>query len=161
MLKIFSPMLIISLLNKPCQSNGLNLPSTEFIQEFAMQHYLKYIFLYLPSPIIPQHIITQYCKNKRPIDIMIKCITSKHLENTDRLIFQDQDLHVFVPNEYDLLGSFEVFKRIFNKRKRSRKEYWILDISYLNESKQLLEDLHLDLDDDLYLFGNKSILGKA
>ena len=155
-------MLIVLLLIKPFQSNGLNLPSSEFIQEFAMMHDLNYIFIYLPNQLIPKQIITDYCKNKSPIEIAIKCITSKHLENTDRLIFQNQDLHVFIPNEDAFLEGFEIFKRIFNNRKRSRKEYWLLNIfSYLNDSKQLLEDLYLDLDDDLYLFENKSILGQS
>ena len=163
MLKNVSPpiLIIVLLHNKPFKSNGLTLPETEFIQEFAMRHDLNHIFIHMPFPSLPQQLITSYCKNKIETKIMMKCITSKHLENLEKLVFQNQDLHVFVLSANDLLSSFETFKRIFNDRKRSRKEYWILDISYSNDPEQLLEELYLDLDDDLYLFENKSILGKS
>lgn len=44
------------------------------------------------------------------------------------------------------------FINIFNNRNRARKDYWLLDISSLEEPESQLEDLDLDLDDDLFWF---------
>ena len=167
MLEYISQILIIVLLfNKPFESNGLHLPSKELIQEFAMRNDLNYIIIYMHFPVIPQQVLTEYCKNRGKNKISMKCLTMKQLENIDKIVFQNQDLHLFILDANDLQTSFETFKRIFNKRERSRKEYWILDVSYSNESTrpkliQSLEDLYLDLDDDLYLFENRSILEKS
>ena len=152
---------ILFLFNKPFESIGLDLPNIEFIQEFAMRHDLDYIYVHIPFPLIPLQVIEEYCKNNRKYEISMKCLTSNHFVNINEIVFQNKDLNVFVHNVNDLLRSFETFKRIFNNRKRSRKDYWILDISYFNEPTKLLKDLYLDFDDDLYLFENKSIIEKS
>ena len=63
---------------------------------------------------------------------------------------QDQDLHIFIPDDKNL--DLRVFIDLYSSRKRSDKEYWLLDVSSIENVFEELQDLSLDLDDDLYLY---------
>ena len=64
-----------------------------------------------------------------------------------------QDLMVFVPDESDIECCIKKFIEWFNQRKRTNREYWVLDTTSLNkETKDKLNNLKLDLDDDLFWF---------
>ena len=66
-----------------------------------------------------------------------------------------QDLIVFVPDESEIDDYVDKFIGWFNQRKRTNKEFWLLDITSLGtieEAKERLKNLKLDLDDDLYWF---------
>ena len=63
-----------------------------------------------------------------------------------------QDLVVFVPENENGLSQFVKW---FNLRQRTSKEYWLLDISYwssIQDARNIMQNLNLDLDDDLYWF---------
>ena len=64
-----------------------------------------------------------------------------------------QDLMVFIPDESDIDVHIDKFIGWFNQRKRNNKEYWLLDITFLNtKARSKLNNLKLDLDDDLFWF---------
>ena len=66
-----------------------------------------------------------------------------------------QDLIIFIPDENEVENHLTQFKNVFNKRQRTNREYWLLDISYGNsvqEVKSDLKNIDLDLDDDLYWY---------
>ena len=69
---------------------------------------------------------------------------------------ENDDLHVFIPNDSDLTHSFDVFINLYSLRKKWYQEYWLLDVS---GSKSIddattgyLQNLQLDLDDNLFLY---------
>ena len=64
-----------------------------------------------------------------------------------------QDLMVFVADESDIEGCIKKFIEWFNQRKKNNREYWLLDITSIKtETKDKLNKLKLDLDDDLFWF---------
>ena len=74
-----------------------------------------------------------------------------------------RDLVIFVPDESNIDSHIETFIELFDQRERTNKEYWLLDITSLSalkaETKDRLDNLKLDFDDDLYWFeySNKGI----
>ena len=71
-----------------------------------------------------------------------------------------RDLVVFVPDESQIDSHIETFIELFDQRERTNKEYWLLDITSLSTlTKDRLNDLKLDFDDDLLWFeySNKGI----
>ena len=65
---------------------------------------------------------------------------------------QDKDLHVFVPDQSSLEESLVYFQFLYSKRTRLSFEFWLLDITNI-EQKDFLETLpSLDIDDDLFLY---------
>ena len=74
-----------------------------------------------------------------------------------------RDLMVFVPDESHIDSHIEKFIELFAQRERTNKEYWLLDITSLSalkaETKDRLDNLKLDFDDDLFWFeySNKGI----
>ena len=67
-----------------------------------------------------------------------------------------RDLMVFVPDESDIDSHIENFIERFDQRERTNQEYWLLDITSLSrikaETKDRLDNLKLDFDDDLFWF---------
>jgi len=68
------------------------------------------------------------------------------------------DLHIFIPDDENpsvLEKSIDVFKSAMKLRTRVDKDAWLLDISpwgtEVNVAKSL-NDMHLDVDDDLFWF---------
>ena len=74
-----------------------------------------------------------------------------------------RDLIVFVSDESHIDSHIEKFIELFAQRERTNKEYWLLDITSLSalkaETKDRLDNLKLDFDDDLFWFeySNKGI----
>ena len=67
----------------------------------------------------------------------------------------NDDLHVFIPDETDLVQSFNIFIHLYSLRKQWNYEYWLLDVSNLisiNNHINYLKNLKLDLDDNLFLY---------
>ena len=82
----------------------------------------------------------------------------KH-NNESIKIQNEQDFILFIPDEKDLNQSSNTFKTWFNKRLRTNREHWLIDISNWNSIKNFkndMKDLQLDLDDDLFLYKNES-----
>ena len=72
--------------------------------------------------------------------------------NLDDIKQEDKDLHVFIPDESSLEESLEDFKHLYSKRTRLSFEFWLLDVTDI-EQKDFLETLPtLDIDDDLFLY---------
>ena len=68
------------------------------------------------------------------------------------------DMCIFIPhdkNQASLNNSIQAFKAIMDQRKPSDKELWVLDASALtnlDDLKNSLQALKIDLDDDVYLY---------
>ena len=98
-------------------------------------------------------------------------IASNYLEtNTfyNRTIVHE-DLQVFIPNTDMIEESIKQFVKMYSLRTRKSHEYWLVDIGYWTANvddrtsfyeniRHDLRNLHLDLDDDLYLFEGKTML---
>ena len=63
--------------------------------------------------------------------------------STTQVITEEQDLHVFILDDQEL--SLEKFMDIYGSRTRSNKEYWLLDVSFVEEPEEKLRNLSLDL----------------
>ena len=53
--------------------------------------------------------------------------------NFSDILTSDEDLHIFVPDDKDeesMQISIDMFTEIYKLRSKSRREYWMLDISY-------------------------------
>ena len=67
----------------------------------------------------------------------------------------NDDLHVFIPDEVDLVKSLNLFIHLYSLRKQWNYEYWLLDVSNLipiNNHTNYIKNLELDLDDNLFLY---------
>ena len=77
---------------------------------------------------------------------------------------ENDDLHVFIPNESDLTQSFDVFINLYSMRKKWDQEYWLLDTSgtkFIDDATTgYLQNLQLDLDDNLFLYEYNNTLMK-
>ena len=71
-------------------------------------------------------------------------------ENFTQIIRREQDLHVFILDEEK--STLQQFMKMFGVRSRSDWEYWLLDVSYVHNPEEKLQDLSLDLDDDLFWY---------
>ena len=88
-------------------------------------------------------------------------ITSKMAKNEKIIDHRDESLNVFILNdktEEEMTESLQLFVEIYSSRKRTDREFWLLDTTHLQADKgnegifDELKELKLDLDDDLYLF---------
>ena len=71
----------------------------------------------------------------------------------------NDDLHVFIPDESDLVQSLNLFVHLYSLRKQWNHEYWLLDVSNftsINDFKNYMKNLKLDLDDNLFLYSIKN-----
>ena len=75
------------------------------------------------------------------------------LENATKLSIMNEDLHVFVPKDFDQTKNhlvYDEFIQFYSLREKWNHEYWLLDSSQAGTIH--LQNLELDLDDDLYLY---------
>ena len=88
-------------------------------------------------------------------------ITSKMAKIEKIIDHRDESLNVFILNdktEEEMTESLQLFVEIYSSRKRTDREFWLLDTTHLQADKgnegifDELKELKLDLDDDLYLF---------
>ena len=136
---------------------GWNLPSNSFLQSFAKSHDAKAIIIYMSqSNSVP---IKLYFNDKSKYKIPVTFLMSAQYQNLEKLVFKNQDLHVFIPDENGVKRSLETLTSIYNNRSRSREEQWLLDITELENLNLDLSDMNADVDDDLYLYLNGSRSG--
>ena len=70
------------------------------------------------------------------------------IANISRVLRRNEDLHVFIPNDFDLDKSLDQFYHMYSLRTRANQEFWLLDVSYwlsINESVNVLQALPIDL----------------
>ena len=75
------------------------------------------------------------------------------LKNATKLSIMNEDLHVFIPKDFDQTKNhlvYDDFIQFYSLREKWNHEYWLLDSSQAGTIH--LQNLNLDLDDDLYLF---------
>ena len=137
-----------------------NIPSGTFLNQFALKHDKNSISIYLPEPQISSLLIKSHLRQISSIDSAIEKVipinyrTTASIQSHEDIPFRDQDLHVYISNENDIKSNIQTFIDIFNNRTNSRREHWMLDITFLNfDDIQIeLSALHIDLDDDLFLY---------
>ena len=77
------------------------------------------------------------------------------IKNMSAIPILNDDLHIFIPDHYELTHSMDLFIHLFSLRKKLNAEYWLLDVSVfesMNDIIHSLQTLELDFDDDLYLY---------
>ena len=70
------------------------------------------------------------------------------IANISWILRRNEDLHVFIPNEFDLDKSLDQFHHMYSLRTRTNQEFWLLDVSYwlsINDTVNVLQDLPIDL----------------
>ena len=75
------------------------------------------------------------------------------LKNATKLSIMNEDLHVFIPKDFDQTRNhlvYENFIQLYSLREKWNHEFWLLDSSQAGTIH--LQNLNLDLDDDLYLY---------
>ena len=80
--------------------------------------------------------------------------------NITSLSIHNEDLHVFILDDFNLDHSIDHFVHLYSLRQQSNHEFWLLDVSnFKNKSKiiEYLQTLQLDLDDNLFLYNASSI----
>ena len=132
------------------------LPPKEFLSHFATEHDRTFIIIYLPQK-MPLKWIKNYFisgSNITPASFIIPSLVA----NFSGVLTANEDLHVFVPDDKDKKSmeiSIQLFMEIYGLRSNSRREHWLLDISYWTDSQEASKDLSklpTDLDDDLYWY---------
>ena len=141
-------------------TNAWQIPSDQFLFDFANLHNHKSIIIYLPN-------IQDQWKNgfdKQLIDLWktaairslkISCVNHEKIANLTHMSILNDDLHVFIPNSSDLIHSFDIFINLFSLRKKWDQEFWLIDVSgpkSINNTSGYLQNLQLDLDDNLFLY---------
>ena len=136
------------------------LPSRDFLSEFAIEHDRTSIIFYLPQKIpVQKWIKNDFCSGSYK-NIQVSFVIPSLLANASQelLTFKNEDLHIFVPDDQDkksMENSIQLFMQIYGLRSNSRREHWLLDISYWIDSQEAsknLFELPSDLDDDLYWY---------
>ena len=141
-------------------TNAWQIPSDQFLFDFANLHNHKSIILYLPN-------IQDQLKNgldKQLIDfwktaairsLKIASVNHEIIANLTHISILNDDLHVFIPNTSDLIHSFDIFINLFSLRKKWDQEFWLIDVSgpkSIDNTIEYLQNLQLDLDDNLFLY---------
>ena len=132
------------------------LPPGEFLNNFATEHDRTSIILYLPQK-IPIKWLKNYHFNGSNIIPTYLALPSL-IANFSWILTTNEDLHIYVPDDKDeksMKISIEIFMKIYGMRSNSRREHWLLDISYWTGSQEAsndLAELPTDLDDDLYWY---------
>ena len=86
--------------------------------------------------------------------IKMSCVFHDKIANLTALPVAKDELHFFIPRDFDLPNSLESFVHLYSLRNDWNQEHWILDVSgskSINDSIEYLKNLKLDLDDDLFL----------
>ena len=91
-------------------------------------------------------------------------LSLSNLHNSTDLHINEEDLYVILPDaksQATFTKSVATFKQMYDKRKRSDHEFWVMDISsFAQYGGGSLEDLKLDLDDDFYVYSNNAAAGQ-
>ena len=67
----------------------------------------------------------------------------------------EEDMHIFIIDPNNLKYSIKLLEYKMRMRRRTNKEYWLVDISALesiDNAELMLTILPLDIDDDVFLF---------
>ena len=86
--------------------------------------------------------------------IKMSCVFHDKIANLTALPVAKDELHFFIPRDFDLPNSLESFVHLYSLRNDWNQEHWILDVSgskSIYDSIKYLQDMKLDLDDDLFL----------
>ena len=137
-------------------------PPALFIDEFANVHSLNMIVIYIPENLSSDWM--EWNSNLQRIQktkTRTKSISYINQAFGNDYLMNDKELHVYIPNNEDLVTSLQIFVQIYSNRQRDDHEFWLLDISSWNALEDVtkqLENMPLDLDDDLYFysFGNNT-----
>ena len=136
------------------------LPPGDFLRQVATEHDRTSIIIYLPHMIPLKWIKNNFVgrSNKSASIIPVSFVIPSLVTNFSWILNTNEDLHIFVPDDIDkksMEGSVEQFIEIYGMRSNSRREHWLLDISYWSNIQEALKDLTelpTDLDDDLYWY---------
>ena len=135
------------------------LPPKDFLIDFATKHDRTSIIIYLPHQKLPQKWIKNiFVSGSDKIIVPVSFVIPTLVANFSLISTTNEDLHVFLPEDKDNKSmeiSIELFTEIYEMRSNSRREHWLLDISYWNGSEEASKDLtelSTDLDDDLYWY---------
>ena len=112
-------------------------PPTLFIDEFTNVHRLNMIVTYIPDNSTSDWMEWHSDHQKIQRNSRIKQMSYKSQEYDIKCITNDNELHIYIPNDNDLETSLEIFKQIYSKRQREDHEFWLLDVS----SWTVLEDI--------------------
>ena len=107
------------------------IPSEQFLLDFANLHNHKSIIIYLPN--IQNQLITgmdkqliDFRKTASIRSLKISCVFHEKVANLTHMSVLNDDLHIFIPNDSDLTHSFDVFINLYSLRKKWNQEYWLL-----------------------------------
>ena len=138
--------------------NSWILPPGDFLHDFMTEHGRTSIIIYLPQKIPQKWIQFVSRSNKSVNSIPMSFVIPSLVANFSTILTTNEDLHIFLPDDKDKKSmeiSIKSFTEIYGLRSNSRKEHWLLDISYWNSSQDASKDLAelpTDLDDDLYWY---------
>ena len=134
------------------------LPPGDFVSNFVDEHGRSSITIYLPQMVplkwIKNNFVSEASKNIHPVSFIIPSLVA----NFSEISATNEELHIFVPDDKDkqsMRFSIETFIKIYGMRSNSRREHWLLDISYYTDGQKAsnyLGELSTDLDDDLYWY---------
>ena len=164
MFRVFILMLYICIYS----TTAWQIPSNQFLHDFANLQNRKSIIIYLPN--IQDQLITgldkqliDFRKTASKISLKIACVFHEKITNLTHMSVENDDLHVFIPNDSDMTQSFDVFINLYTLRKKWDQEYWLLDTSgskFIDDATGYLKNLQLDLDDNLFLYEYNNTLMK-
>ena len=144
----------------------------ENLLAFTYQKYLPKIWLSIKGHLKSKHKIFKSTKWSikysntllfiffRNPTINIVFVLQETFINITSLSIHNEDLHVFILDDFNLDHSIDHFVHLYSLRQQSNHEFWLLDVSnFKNKSKiiEYLQTLQLDLDDNLFLYNASSI----
>ncbi len=75
--------------------------------------------------------------------------------STQNLIIAKEDLHIYIIESEALKESIKLLESLISARSRTRREYWLIDITALEsveKAEMMLGKLRMDIDDDIFLY---------
>ena len=145
-----------------------DVPPANFIKEFAIEHQITSITIYMPtenvSPWIAwhkEHFAKFFNNSNRKMKMAYKYPKlngeSEIQHYNNRSISDDLALFVFIPNESNLELSINDLVKLRSDHRMHNDEIWLLDISAWttpDNAAKSIEKMPLDFDDDFFMYNN-------
>lgn len=124
-----------------CVANACNFPNPDFLRDVSILFGRSAIAYHCPW--MEKAKIIRYAAST--LRDWPQQFSFQKPDENETMLMSNEDLHVFI------IGNVASLEAKLNARTRANREFWLIDVTPL-QSMDLLQNLTLDIDDDIYLY---------